>query len=171
MNGAEILLASIKFNHQLTGAVCGDCTPETLAKPVGGSTINTAGTILAHAVLSEDFFVQAMMKHEPLIFASGGWAEKTGIPPTDRPMQTPEFASGVKLNMATFTPYMQAVFAATEAYIGGLSDADLDQEVDGLQGKTKLGLFLAGIGVFHLSEHLGEISALKGVHGLKGLPF
>ncbi len=171
MNGPDILLATIKFNHQLTGAVCGDCTADLMAKSVDGGTINTAGAILAHAVVSEDFFIQVMMKGQPLLFKSGGWEAKTGIAAPDRPMQTPEWSGALKLDPATFLPYMQAAFAATEEYVGGLSESDLDREIDGIQGKTKLGSFLAGIGAFHLAEHLGEISALKGVHGAKGLPF
>ncbi len=31
--------------------------------------------------------------------------------------------------------------------------------------------YLATFGVVHVSEHAGEIAALKGVRGRKGLPF
>ncbi len=171
MNGPEVLLASMKFNHQMTMAIASDCPAEMLAKKVAGSTINPAGAILVHAVTDEDLFIQGMMQGKPPIMKSGGWEAKTGISMPASPMQTPDWANGVTIDPATFLPYAQAVFAATEAYIGSLSDSDLDREVDGLQGKTRMGDFLAGIGVFHLGEHLGEIGAIKGIHGLKGLPF
>ena len=169
MNGPAVLSASLGFAHQLTFAVVGDCTPETLARR-GEGTVESAGAILAHAIMSEDYFIQAMMQSKPLLYTSGGFDASLNLG-TDRPVQTPEWAAKIKLDMATFTPYMQAVFAATDAYVAGLSEADLDREVQGPTGKQGLGTFLAGIGVFHLTEHLGEIAALKGVQGLKGLPF
>jgi DinB superfamily len=171
MNGVEVLLASIKFTHGFAATVVGDCTPETLSKRVAGGNVNAIGAILAHAVGSEDFFVQRMMKNEPLIFVSGGWGAKTGINLPDQPQQSPDWTDGVKVDWATFMPYAQAVFASTESYIAGLSESDLDRVIEAPFGKQPLGAFLASIGTFHFTEHLGEIAALKGVQGLKGLPF
>ena len=170
MNGTSVLASSLGFAHQLTSAVVGDCSPETLARRVDG-TIESAGSILAHAVISEDFFIQSMMQGEPLLYKSGGFASSLNLGDIERPVQTPEWAATIKLDMSTFTPYMQAVFAATDAFVAGLSETDLDREVQGPTGKQPIGAFLAGIGVFHLSEHLCEIAAIKGVQGLKGLPF
>jgi hypothetical protein len=36
---------------------------------------------------------------------------------------------------------------------------------------VQVSTFLGGLGLVHLSAHAGEIAALKGVHGVKGLPF
>ena len=170
MNGNKILAASIGIGHQLTLAVVSDCTPETLAKKVGN--IETAGSVLAHAIITEDFFIQKKLQDKELLYQTGGFAPKIGISLGDAGPQLSEaFAQSVKMDMATFMPYLQAVFAATDAYVAGLSEADLDREIDGPFGKQGVGEFIAGLVAFHLSEHLGEIAAIKGVQGLKGLPF
>jgi len=55
-----------------------------------------------------------------------------------------------------------------------LKSEDLDREVDltnaGL-GKMTLGGFISMISVIHPSNHIGEISCMKGQQGGKGYPF
>ena len=172
MNGVEVLKAAIGMAHQSVGMVCGDCNSSAFDYKGDGSTINQPGAILAHAVFAEDLFVQGMMQGKQPLYVSDGWQAKTGVPFPPTPAQTPEWAATVHVDMATFNPYVEAVFAATDAYLDSLTDADLDRVLEGGFGAgAKVGAFLAGIGTFHLSQHMGEIAALKGVQGLKGLPF
>jgi hypothetical protein len=170
LNGNQVLAASIGFAHQLTLAIVGDCTAETLAKKVDG-TVEPAGALLAHAIITEDYFIQTRLQGKDLLYRTGGFDAQLGIEVGEGPRLSTEWATTLKLDMATFTPYLQAVYAATDAYVSGLSDADLDREVDGPFGKQGVGAFIAGLVTFHLTEHLGEIAAIKGVQGLKGLPF
>ena len=69
---------------------------------------------------------------------------------------------------------MKAVFKSTEEYVDSLKPEDLDKEVDltnaGL-GKMTLGGFISMISVIHPSNHIGEISCMKGQQGGKGYPF
>jgi hypothetical protein len=66
------------------------------------------------------------------------------------------------------------VYANTDAYLAGLSDADLLQDADmsmiGLD-PMPLGRFLGGMLLINAGAHSGEISCLKGVQGLRGYPF
>ena len=62
-------------------------------------------------------------------------------------------------------------YAATDAYLAGLPDADLERKVQGPAGDTTVGWMIAVVLGTHFPQHVGEIAALKGVHGLKGLPF
>jgi hypothetical protein len=85
---------------------------------------------------------------------------------------SPEWARGVKLNLAPFREYAKAVYAATDAYIAGLSDADLERKVQtGFVGEQTVAFVMSSILAWHAAQHTGEIAALKGVQGLKGLPF
>lgn len=78
----------------------------------------------------------------------------------------------MKLDIGQAREYAKAVYKATDDYLGTLSVEDLDDEIDvpGI-GKNSRAYFL-GIGaLIHLANHVGEISALKGVQGAKGYPF
>ena len=64
----------------------------------------------------EDAFVQSRFQGKPTIYQSGGWEQNTGIPfPGIPPAITPEWASALKMDLATFPEYAEAVFAATDA--------------------------------------------------------
>ncbi len=86
-------------------------------------------------------------------------------------MQSEDWAAGVHMSLDSFQAYAKAVFAQTDAYLAGLSDADLVRKGQGPGGETTLGWFVVNILATHVPQHLGEIAALKGVQGLKGLPF
>lgn len=171
MNGVEVLSASFKFHHQMANTVIGDCTPEMLKRRVEGGNIGTAGATIVHAIFAEDMFVQTILKGEATLAHSGAWAQKTGVNFPEAPRQTDEWVESVALDVAKFMPYVMAVFASSEAYIDSLKDADLDREVEFFGRPQPLGQFLGTLGLYHLTEHMGEVAALKGVMGLKGLPF
>lgn len=171
MNGAQALGTAFGFNHRMAKSIIGDMGLELINQKVAGSTINQAGTIFAHAVLSEDMFIQAIAKGGPTLRVSGGWDAKWGMAIPERPVQTVEWDAAMTLNLETFMPYVDAVFSATETFFAALSDAELDREVQAMGRAQPLGELLATLGVFHMGEHLGEIAALKGVMGVKGLPF
>jgi uncharacterized damage-inducible protein DinB len=69
--------------------------------------------------------------------------------------------------------YAQAVYAATDEYLGSLSDADLARTIDlsamGL-GQQSLG-WLLSLMLNNITWHTGEIACLKGLQGKKGYPF
>ena len=112
MNGTTILVAGIGLAHQMTLRIVGDCTPETLARKVGN--IETAGSVLAHAIISEDFLIQKKLQDKDLLYKTGGFADKLGIKVGEGLQLSDDYAKSVKVDMATFMPYMQAVFAATD---------------------------------------------------------
>ena len=168
MNGADVLKASYAMAHQMAGFIAGDLAADAAGKTLPGSNVQPMGHILVHAIGTEDRFIQGMMQHKPLVFETGGWAEKLGFQPGGPPSLTDDF----NVDPAKVMAYGQAVFAAAEAYVGGLSDAELAREFDtGILGVQKIGQFLGGLALSHFTAHLGEIAALKGAMGLKGLPF
>jgi len=149
----------------------GDLTDEVATRRISGANINPILPIYAHVVFGLDSMTnQVAAGGEPLLL-SGNWAERTGIA---RPsfFQTPEW-SEAQYRLDGLRQYSDAVFASLNAYLDRATDADLDREFSSPLGgqQTTVGRFLGGLGIVHLSAHSGEIAALKGVQGLKGLPF
>lgn len=169
----NLLVNSLKMAHEqvLEGTVEG--IDNDLANRQTPGKDNPIGTTYAHAVLSEDAIVNAMLKgSSPL--SAGEWKDKTGV---DKPMpmeDADEFAAWyteARVDLPIVREYAKAVYAATENYIQGLTDEDLEREVELWGMKMSVASALDGFVINHASSIAGEISALKGIAGLKGYPF
>ena len=148
-----------------------ECGDGALHKSLSAQT-NTIAATYAHAVIAEDIIVHAMLQGGAPLYQSGGWEAKTGVAfPGVPPALTPEWANAVTLNLATFQEYAKAVYGATDAYLASLSDADTERKTQGPMGETTVGWMVAVLLATHYPGHAGEIAALKGVQGMKGLPF
>ena len=69
-------------------------------------------------------------------------------------------------------PYGQAVYAATEEYLGSIRPEELSRPIDLSEfdlGKQTVLFVLTAI-LSNASLHTGEISCLKGQQGAKGYP-
>ena len=163
----QLTLVRGTLRHMLS-----DCDPELLNKTLPDATIGSIASIYAHAVFAEDVFVHSRFQDGEPLCQSGGWQEKTGVPfPGNPPAITPEWASALQMDLPKFQEYAEAVFAATDSYLANLPDSELDRKVQGGTGEYTLGWGIAILLCQHPAQHSGEIAALKGVQGLKGLPF
>ena len=147
--------------------------------PAGAA--NPIGANYAHVVVGQDLLVNGRLKNGTPLFASA-WAGKIGLselPPRPDPAK-PGFpnwstwARQVKIDLPALRSYAGAVYAATDAYLASLTDADLAHAVDlsalGLgQMPVKQLLLRALLG--NTLTHCGEISCLKGLQGVKGYQF
>jgi hypothetical protein len=145
-----------------------DVSQATADRRIEGSTINTIGQIFGHVVVAEDSIVGGGLSGG-LVLMTDGWSEKIGIS-TPQPRQDAEWANAV-IDLDAFRGYARAVFARTDALLASASDADLMKEMDTPLGKLPAIGFISNIGLTHTAQHWGEIAALKGVQGQKGLPF
>ena len=82
-----------------------------------------------------------------------------------------EHYSELKINLPAMREFAAAVAKETDEFLTNASEDELMKEIDALGQKTPAITFLANIGLTHVAGHWGEIAALKGVQGLKGLPF
>ncbi len=170
MNAQEAMRQQLGFWHGVSGGMLGECG-EALNKTLPNSNVGSIAAIYAHAVFAEDGIVNGMFQGKPLLAAEGGWAATIGITPPEGPRQTPEWAAGVNMDLGKFQEYAKAVFAQTDTYLANLSDSELERKIQGPIGETTVGWMLVNILGSHFPQHIGEIAALKGVHGQKGLPF
>ena len=131
---------------------------------------NSIKASFIHLVVSEDFFIQQIIQDQPQVWVAGGWAEKIGLPFPPGGGQGWEEIKGVKLALAPVLAYQKEVRAATDAYLAALTSEALDRSISLFGNPAPVAAALAII-VSHIVGHAGEIAALKGVQGIKGLPF
>lgn len=172
MTAQSVLRQQLAGYHDILEQTVGDCRQETLDRNLPGATITNVGSVYAHVVFSEDQLIQGMLQGRPPLYQSQGWASRLNVPMSASPELNPDWARSVRMDLAPFREYAKAVYAATDAYVAGLSAADLERKVDtGFVGEQSVAFVLGNIAAWHVAEHGGEIAALKGVQGLKGLPF
>jgi hypothetical protein len=172
MSAQALLRQQLAGYHDILEQTIGDCQQATLDKNLPGATITSVGSIYAHLVLAEDGILHGMLQGKPPLYQTQGWAARAGVAMPKPGEFTPEWARAVKMNLPPFREYAKAVYAATDAYVAGLSDADLERKVQtGFVGEQTIAFVMSNILGWHVAEHTGEIAALKGVQGLKGLPF
>ena len=172
MNLQSAARQQLAGSHGALGFMLGDCDAELLNKTLPRATIGSIASIYAHLVFAEDVFVHARFQEGQPLYQSGGWEEKAGVrSPGIPPAITPEWASALKMDLPTFQPYAETVFAATDAFLAALPDAELERKIQGATGEYTVGWGIAILLVQHAAQHSGEIAALRGMHGLKGLPF
>lgn len=170
MKVQDVARSQLGFWHGVCGGIMGDCG-EAMNKQLSGATITSIGSVYAHSVWSEDAIVNGMLQGKPPIFKADGWEAKTGTAfPGDQP-SIGDWAKSFKMDYPKFQEYANAVFANTDSYLASLSDADLDKKIQTPIGEQTIGWAVTTLLGTHFPQHVGEIAALKGVHGLKGLPF
>jgi len=169
MEVGELLGGQYAQAHELLQGVLAEADNALVNDAAGLGTLGSIGSIYAHVVFTEDALVSGFKGGTSLYEST--WKDRIGV---EMPgiQQSAAWASGVTLDLVVFNHYAAEVFAATDAYMRSLTAADLDREVPGIGGRTvTLGVLAGNVGIIHVNEHMGEIAAIKGMRGLKGLPF
>ncbi len=168
MNTKEYLYKQIQSMTQLQDAALDDLTDEQLIFYPGG-TISPIGVIWLHMVFSEDSFIAILMK-KPTTWDSGGWKERFNLE------KAPDFGEDwsiyrdAKMTVAILKSYTRAVRKETNTCLEATSAETLDESVKFFTDsdpKADVWVLLSQ----HSLLHSGEIAALKGIQGVKGLPF
>ena len=158
-------------NHEVLEGTMADVDNEHAQWAPPGKAL-PLGALYVHVVTAEDFFVQSMFKGGVPLWDST-WKGKMGLseprPPRGQPWE--DWARRVRVEVPKLRDYAKAVFAATDAYVESLSEADMARDMEFMGSKMPLVSFLLGPMCIHCANHAGEISTLKGLQGLKGYPF
>jgi hypothetical protein len=87
----------------------------------------------------------------------------------------PGWTRRVTVDLDALKIYAQAVYAATQAYVSGLTDADMARRPFDLSplgfGPQTVVSALSLVALNHVGNMTGEISCLKGLQGTRGYPF
>jgi hypothetical protein len=170
MDAISLLRMQLREAHDLLESTVGDVTSEQLHYLPAGRAL-PVGAAYAHVIFSEDIMVQGW-KGEPPLYESG---ILTGANPRHPNFMTEDWGGyagwtqSARFDLAQLRAYAQQVYANTDAYLAGLSEAGLDK-VDEFTQKTVAFLISRGV-IAHADNLAGEISAAKGLQGLQGYPF
>ncbi len=132
-------------------------------------TANTISATFIHLMNVEDNFIQKIIQDKPSVWESGAWSEKTGV---QKPPSIGEDWSEFKNRLIPIQPlldYKLAVWAATDIYLATLTTKELDRKVKFAGGERTVAEMLI-LSASQSHSHAGEIAALKGIQGVKGLP-
>ncbi|MGD9933451.1 MAG: DinB family protein [Dehalococcoidia bacterium] len=170
MTTAELIQGSFKNAHRILLQTIADTSETSLKNVPAGANILPLQAVLAHLVTAEDGIVNGMVARRQRV-TTPALLEGTGVPAPTAPNLTAEWAASIDMNLPAFIEYAKKVFASTEEAIGSLTDEQLAAEMDGPFGKRTVAAYALDLALYHLVGHSGEIAALKGIHGQKGLPF
>jgi hypothetical protein len=162
----ESFLISLNDAHRMGDIALEELTPEVAHFDAGGTT-NTIAQLLAHLTVGEDGGFNRMIMGGERLIETNGWAEKIGIPLERGAVWGKEW----RLNIDAFREYREGVKLSASKYIETMDLADLDKEVEAFNGPRPIHNIIQIVVVNHMLGHAGEISTLKGIQGLKGLPF
>lgn len=168
MNGTETIQIAITHAHSWFDGTCADLTAEQ-ASFVPGGTAHPISEIVTHVLQSEDMIVNSMIQGQPSVWESGGWGEKLGLPNVAQ--HTQEQAKSFTADLAALQPYKEAVYASVQSFAEGLTEEELDREIQFGEMKMRVADALTNALLGNTLAHTGEISALKGVQGATGYPF
>lgn len=172
MNVQDAVRQQLSFWHATLSQVIADCDDDALHRSIPHATITSIASIYAHVAFVEDAIVHPLLQGQPLLFDAHRREHKESVEfPGMPPAITADWARSVRMDRSSFQKYAASVFSATDSYLEGLSDAELDRKVSGAFGEQTVAWVVVNILGTHAPQHAGEIAAVKGVLGLKGLPF
>jgi len=132
-------------------------------RPASGC--NSIGLILFHVARFEDSFIQARTKGEPEIWESEKWYEKLGLPADEEGAHyTIEQVNAFQVpELSAILAYSDAVRTRTKEFLRSMKPEDLDKKVSFPRfGELPTATVFSFI-VAHTSQHIGEISYLRGL--------
>jgi hypothetical protein len=170
MNSIDATRETLDLVHQYVEAAAADTPPEAMTKIFPGSTLGHIASIYFHALNSEDWAIQELIQKKQKLFDAEKWYEKWGVP---APASGQEIDwSSASVPLSAMQEYGQRVYKATDEWLRNATEADLDQQIEWFgRGNRSAAWVLADVIHAHLPFHAGEIAAIKGMLGLKGLPW
>ena len=164
MNAMDYAKLQLHEAFALMDACVGDLDDDHYNWKPGG-TCNPIAKSHVHAVTSIDFFVNGVLKGAAMEWP--GVATAHGLPAN--PMQL--WQSEARIPLTAIKDYAKSMEAIALDYLSSLSEADLDREVETqFFGKRDVSYIVQLVGM-HMAGHTGDMAAVKGIQGLKGLPF
>ncbi len=163
--------ATKQLHKDLSAAVAGLSDEQLHFRPLEKG--NHIAFIIWHCVKTEDLVVNGFLQKKAPVWDAGGWDKKAGADVKGQGTGMPEDqAASIRIgDFDAFQRYMQEAFQATEAYLDGVREEDLDEVRDmPFLGKRSLLQTVGGVVIQHGANHLGEIWYAKGLQGLKGSP-
>jgi len=158
----------IKSMHNLQDSVLKGLTQDQLDHVPPG-TAHPIGVIWLHMVSGEDGFISIVLE-EPKLWERNGWDIKFGLEKPPNVGEDWQEYQGKLPPIELLQAYTQEVREQTAVCLESLTEETLDEKVKFFSDSDpKANPLVIMIG--HTLIHSGEIAALKGIQGERGLPF
>jgi uncharacterized damage-inducible protein DinB len=131
-------------------------------------TANPISATFVHMLASEDRSVQVTLQGKARLWETEGWVDKLGMKDPPGHGENWEEARSKNWTLLSLLGYEQSVRAATDAYLNNLTPQELDRVVIVRGNERSVADVLVRL-VVHQILHTGEIDAVKGMMGMKGL--
>ena len=168
LDAASYIRKQFATIYRVEDGITGDLTDEELNWAPPG-TANTIAATLIHAISSEDGFIQRILQGKEDVWTAGQWEDKIGLKTRPGKGQGWEEVKNGHFSVAAILAYSEAVRSATYGYLETLTPDELDRPVNFYGNQWTVADVLALLAE-HTAHHAGEIAALKGAQGAKGMP-
>jgi hypothetical protein len=169
MKAAQFACLQVADIHRLSEAAMTGLSDEQFNWLPSG-TLNPIKSIYLHTLAGEDMFFQKVIRGGQTLWSTGGWDARVGVAQPPAGPRGWDEARNTSLALASVREYAEAVCGATDEYMAGLTDDELDREVT-LFGRTVSVAVALALFASHTAGHAGEIAAIKGMQGMQGLPY
>jgi uncharacterized damage-inducible protein DinB len=155
--------------HRQIDVVMKDISDEQFNWPPQG-TISPISAILIHIATGEDYFIQSVIQGKLPCWQVEEWGGKIGVPAPPSQGGNWDAFKSAKIRVAPVLAYGQAIRDATNSYLHNLTEEDLERRVNFAGQDLSVAEVLMTL-IVHSASHAGEIAAVKGMQGIKGLPY
>ena len=175
MNLIEFYRLEQKRLHETLRASVSDLSVDEWHFNAGG-TSGSIAFLLWHCIRTEDNVLHLVLQGNKPIWSEGNWHERLGLPPRAQGtgMTTQEAQEFQISDPALFMRYAEQVWSEFESYLADITDggAELSERMVMVKplGNMPAIQVIGQVCISHLFVHSGEIAALLGIQGKKGLP-
>ncbi len=167
MSATQTAITALERNWGMVDKALEDADDEMLGARLNDES-NSMGWLLWHKTRIVDRFVHAWCQEIPQLWIKDGWNEKFGLGDdaneTGQGWTKEQVAAWKLPPKASLVGYYESVKAAATAYIGSLSVADMERELEiPPRPPASIGTFL-GVLVFDNCVHGGQIAHLRGYY-------
>ena len=167
MDAVEFLNIELKYLRVQEDAVMDGLTEEQFNWNPPGSA-NSIRATFVHLVATEDYYINKVLAGGERLWDQQGWGEKIGLSAPPSATHSWDEIHQATLSLVTVLDYARAVREATEAYLLRFTPEELERPVV-LYGRDRIVADVLTRVIVHSALHTGDIAAVRGLQGAKGL--
>ena len=169
-SAVELLRQQYKQSEDWLVGTMEGVTPEVLSYVPPGGLVSPIAGHLGHILVGLDVYIVSVIGGRDPLFATEFADSGMMSEPPPESDEWFEWGKRVKLDEEAMTAYRIAVFQAVDEILAEMDDDDLavEREFGSFGIASVAGVFT--IMLLNTFSHTGEISAVKGLQGLKGYP-
>lgn len=167
MHSLNAIRSIVAGSNSILATATHDLPADWVNQPQPGHT-NTVAAIYAHAVLTLDHLYHTAIQNQAQVLIAGGFVPRLGAP--DLAQASWERLNTLQWDWAALRSYGEAVVHSVDGYLSTLTDEELGRACRFFDQEATVQDAI-GVATWHTALHAGEIAALRGVSGMKGLPF